>query len=252
MQFCVTFGLCSAKDTALVRGNVKDQEKVQFLRSIIELVQLNESHAADQAGASQRLLADVISDSRAILSKQVSLFPADMDPIYSIKGPNVPTSDVEGAISNTKAKLREIEQKLASYDVSSITLSDDTVRTDIGALKNEVQGQFARLQSVMKQFEAVYALDIKPWCRDDADSSSGLLGLGPSATNLLSLQKNLQSALSNLKLFKTSYQQMTTNDPSVDVTYCDLGINEQSIIAVQEQCSILEKAILRRQEAGVI
>lgn len=194
----------------------------------------------------------MVADSRAILSRQVSLFPADMDPIYSTKGALPPAVDIAGAISTTKSKLREIEQKLSSYDVSTLKLADDSVRTDIGALKDEVQGQFTRLQTVMSQFEAVYALDIKPWCRDDDAAHAELMGLGPSATNLLSLQKNLQGALSNLKLFKTSYQQMTSNDPSASATYCDLGINEQSIIAVQEQCSILEKAISRRQEVGVI
>lgn len=250
-NLCVILGLCSSKDSNLVRGTAKEQEKVHFLRGLIELVELNASQAANQAGAAQRLLCDVVSDSRAILSKQVTLFPADMDPIYSIKGSSVPSDDIGGAISTTKEKLKEIEEILASsYDVSNLKLADEAARSDIAALKKEVQEQFDRLQFVMKQFEAVYALDIKPWCRED-ESGAELVGLGPSATNLLSLQKNLQVALSNLKLFKSNYQQMATSDSS-DVTYCDLGINEQSIIAVQEQCSILEKAILRRQEVGVI
>lgn len=235
---------------SLVKGSAKEQDKVQFLRTLTELVKINTPETASQIGASQQLLADVVADSRAILSKQVSIFPADMDPIYSVKNGTVPSYEVEALISTAKSTLKELEQTLSTHDVSKLVVPSEAHRTDIGALKKEVHEQFERLQMMMRQFEAVYALDVRPWCREEGGSA--LIGLGPAATQLLELQTSLHAALSNLKHLKSNYSDMTANDSAVDVAKCDLEINEQSILAVQEQCSILEKALLRRQEVGVL
>lgn len=123
-------------------------------------------------------------------------------------------------------------------------------RTDIELLKNEVQSQFSRLQSVMVRFEAMYESDVKPWCRNLPDAK--LVGIGPESSRLLELQQSLLQTLSNVKQLKNGYQQIVSSDTASELTKCDLEINEQAILAVQEQCSILEKAFARRNEIGVL
>lgn len=242
--------MCGPKDGALIRGAVKQQDKVSFLLDLSELALLNRRQSSIQTAATQCLLADVISDAKAILSKQIAIFPADMDPIYATKSTTPPLVDIEDSISSAKSELAKIEAELASQKDSIGVPRQSAPRTDIELLKREVQSQFARLQSVMVRFEAMYESDVKPWCRNLPDAE--LVGIGPESSRVLELQQSLLQALSNVKHLKNGYQQIVSSETSSELTKCDLEINEHAILAVQEQCAILEKAFARRHEIGVL
>lgn len=250
MHLCILLGLCGPKDAALLRGSVKQQDKVSFLVDLCELALLNRRQSSIQTSATQCLLADVISDAKAILSKQIVLFPADMDPIYATKSTSVPSVDLETLISSTKTELAQIESQLSSLNVLADMPRQHVPRTDIELLKKEVQSQFSRLQNVMVRFEAMYESDVKPWCRNLPDAE--LIGIGPESSRLLELQQSVLQALSNVKQLKNGYQQIVASETASELTKCDLEINEQAIVAVQEQCSILEKAFARKHEIGVL
>jgi hypothetical protein len=250
LNLFVLLGLCTAKDAPLIRGTAKLQDKVEFLRDFTELVVLNTSQTSTNIAPSQRLLSDIVSDAKAILSPQITLFSSDMDPIYAVKPSTIPPIDLESLISCVKTELADVSIKLATMDVTDLQLVPVSKRTDIDGLKKEVHTQFVRLQKVMERFDSVYELEIKPWMRDEPDVK--LVGIGPESSRILNLQKSLQLALSSVRQLKNGYQQIVSNESSSELSKIDLEINEHAILAVQDQCSILEKAIARRHEAGLL
>lgn len=246
MNYLVLLGLCSAKDAPLVRGTAKAQDKIDFLKEFTDLVVLHTSQSAISGHVAQGLLSDVVSDAKAILSPQITLFPSDMDPIYTVKGSSTPSVNVEGLISSVKVELDSISNKMALLGVQSVQPPPVPKRTDIEELKKEVHGQFVQLQKLMDRFGSIYDLEIKPWTR--GDTGADLVGLGPQASQLLDLQQSLKNALSSVRQLKNGYQQIISPDSSSDLSRIDQEINEHAILAVQDRCAILEKAMERRHE----
>jgi hypothetical protein len=247
---CVILGLCSSKDAAIVRGSAKPQEKNTFLQNLVDLALLNATQQQIQPQANERLLSDIIVDSTAILSKQVSLFPTDMDPIYASKNTTSAPLDIEGLISQIKAELDRVQLTLASVDVTGLKVGSSAPVTDIDTLKKTVARQFTQLHTIVAQFNAIYESDILPWCGQRGDTQ--LVGLGPKAAELLNIQQPLQDMLSNIKQLKNGYQRIVSHESASELAKCDIEINEHTILAVQAQSMVLEKAFTRKQEIGYL
>jgi hypothetical protein len=241
-------GLCGPKDAPIIRGSAKTQDKIAFLKEFTDLVVLNTSKTAIPTQSAQAFLSDIVSDAKAILSPQITLFPSDMDPIYATKGSNTPSVDVESLISSAKSELNDVSSKLAKLDLNEVQTAPIPRRTDIEELKKELKAKFGQLQKVMERFDAVYDLEIKPWVRDSKEEHAP--GVGQQASKLLEMQKSLKLALTSIRQLKSGYQQIVAPESSSDLSRIDLEINEHAILAVQDQCSILEKSMARHQEAG--
>lgn len=250
LNLCVLLGLCHSKDVSLIRGNGKTQDKIDFLKRLIDLVLLNCSYSEINPVANKTLLNEIVADSKAILSKQIPLFSVDMDPIYTTKGNTLPPMDVESLIVSVKTKLSNLDRKLATIDVSGLQIDGNRAPRDIDVLKKEVSNQFMRLQSIVKLFSAIYEADIQPWLCSSIEPK--LTGVGPKATQLLQVQESLQSMLTNIKQLKQGYMQIVAPESVAELNRCDLEINEHTILAVQEQSAVLERAFIRRQDTGLL
>ncbi|KAF7038810.1 hypothetical protein CFC21_048928, partial [Triticum aestivum] len=242
-------GITPSVDTEAIQGRGSYDERVEFLRLIVDLVEAscyadNPEWSVDEQLAKDVQLVDSIAEKQAqIFSEECKLFPADVQiqsiyPLPDIAELELKLSEYTKKMSNLQQMVQELASK---YDYNP---NEDYAETEL-KLREHLQS----FLETVKSFNMIYTKEIHPWTH--MMEVPQLHGFGPAANRLLEAYNTLLKFLGNLRSLRDSYTAMAagslsnSSEPS-SVTKI-ISDCESALTFLNNSLAILSTSVAREQ-----